>query len=349
MTYLAAGTESDRLLEVAELGVEFRDADGTDVRLLRGVDLDVKPGEVVALVGESGCGKSLTAKAVLGLLPSPPLTVVSGRIAFAEHDLLALNPRDYQGLRGRALTLVPQHPLSSLNPVFTVGQQFFDLICFQGRARLNPFEYFAPRVRRRRRDEIRVQIVEALREVALPDPEEVIDKYPLELSGGMCQRILIAMALVGQPQLIIADEPGTALDVTIEAQINELLLDRVRAHGVAMLYITHDLGIARQISDRVFVMYAGRVIETGATAEVFRRPRHPYTRGLIDAVPKLSHEPVRGIRGTLPDPKTLDGRCAFRWRCAYAIEACGGTVPTLAVFGDRHGAACLRADELELA
>ena len=348
MTSLAAEAEGDRVLEVAGLGVDFDDADGAKVRLLRGVDIDVKPGEVVALVGESGCGKSLTAKAVLGLLPSPPLTVVSGRIALVGRDLLALDPRHYQGLRGRVLTLVPQHPLSSLNPVFTVGEQFFDLICFQGRARLNPFEYLAPRANRRRRRDIRARIVAALREVALPDPAEVIDKYPLELSGGMCQRILIAMALVGEPRLIIADEPGTALDVTIEAQINALLLDRVRAHGAALLYITHDLGIARQISDRVFVMYAGRVIETGATAELFRRPRHPYTRGLIDSVPKLSHRPVRGIRGTLPDPKTLDGGCAFRWRCAHAVEACGAAVPALAAVGEGHGAACIRAGELEL-
>jgi len=231
------------VLSVDNLEIGYRDADGADVTLLRGVSLSLGRGEIISLVGESGCGKSVTAKAILGVLPEN-LDVRGGSIHCEDKSLLDLDEAGYQALRGRAFTLVPQHPLSSLNPVFTVGAQFFDLIAFQGRTRVGVIDYWRPRLSRTRRREIRERTIEALREVSLPSPEELVDRYPLQLSGGQSQRVLIALALLGDPKIVIADEPGTALDVTIEAQINDLLLERVQARHTSMIYITHDLGIA---------------------------------------------------------------------------------------------------------
>lgn len=333
------------LLRVEGLQVGYRDADGADVTLLRGIDLAVQEREIVAVVGESGCGKSLTSKAILGLLPRPPLRVDAGRIVYAGRNLLDLSDPAWHALRGRDFTLVPQHPLSSLNPVFTVAEQFFDLICFQGRNRVGLFDYWRPRLSAATRRAVRDRTIAALREVSLPAPEDILDRYALQLSGGMSQRVLIAMALLSDPKLVIADEPGTALDVTIGAQINDLLRERVRARGTSMIYITHDLGMASQLADRVYVMYAGRVVETGATRSVFARPRHPYTAGLLRAVPRVSDEPFAGIPGTLPDPKAITGGCAFRWRCALAIPACADAVPPLADLGNGQQAACIRAGE----
>jgi len=337
------------LLQVDDLDIGFRDADGVDVTLLRGISLSLTAGEIIALVGESGCGKSVTAKAILGVL-ADNLDVRSGTIRLDDRNLLDLDEAGYQALRGPAFTLVPQHPLSSLNPVFTVGEQFFDLIAFQGRTRVGVLDYWRPRLSAARRRAIRERTIEALREVSLPSPEELIDRYPLQLSGGQSQRVLIAMALLGDPKIVIADEPGTALDVTIEAQINDLLLERVHARNTSMIYITHDLGIASQLADRVYVMYAGRVVEEGPTGRVFAMPRHPYTAGLLKAVPKVTDEPFAGIRGTLPDPKAIAEGCAFRWRCSHATDACASAVPPLDAVGEGgHRAACIRARELELA
>ena len=336
------------LLEIEDLEIGYRDADGVDVALLRGISMVLAPGEIVALVGESGCGKSVTSKAILGVL-ADNLEVRGGTVRLEGRNLLDLDERAYQALRGSAFTLVPQHPLSSLNPVFTVGEQFFDLIAFQGRTRVGLLDYWRPRLSAPRRRAIRERTIAALREVSLPSPEELVDRYPLQLSGGQSQRVLVAMALLGDPKILIADEPGTALDVTIEAQINDLLLERVHARNTAMIYITHDLGIASQLADRVYVMYAGRVVEEGPTRDVFANPRHPYTSGLLKAVPKVTDEPFEGIRGTLPDPKAVAGGCAFRWRCPQATDACATIVPPLDPVGDRHKVACIRAHELELA
>lgn len=333
------------VLAVQGLQVSFRDADGATVTLLRGIDLAVGEREIVAVVGESGCGKSLTSKAILGLLPRPPLRIDAGRILYGGRNLLDLDEPAYHALRGRDFTLVPQHPLSSLNPVFTVAEQFFDLICFQGRNRVGIVEYWRPRLSAATRRMVRDKTIAALREVSLPAPEEILDRYPLQLSGGMSQRVLIAMALLSDPRIVIADEPGTALDVTIGAQINDLLRERVRARGTAMIYITHDLGMASQLADRVYVMYAGRVVETGPTRAVFARPHHPYTAGLLRAVPKVTDEPFAGIPGTLPDPKAVAGGCAFRWRCPHALPACGEAVPPLTDLGGSRQAACIRTAE----
>ena len=336
------------LLAVDDLMIGYGDTDGVEVSLLRGVSLSLARGEIISLVGESGCGKSITAKAILGVLPDN-LDVRGGTIRYDGQNLLDLDEAGYQAMRGRAFTLVPQHPLSSLNPVFTVGAQFFDLIAFQGRTHVSVVDYWRPRLSGTRRREIRDRTINALREVSLPSPEELVDRYPLQLSGGQSQRVLIALALLGDPKIVIADEPGTALDVTIEAQINDLLLERVQARDTSMIYITHDLGIASQLADRVYVMYAGRVVEEGPTATVFSSPKHPYTAGLIKAVPNVTEEPFSGIPGTLPDPKAIRDGCAFRWRCAHATGACAAAVPPLDDIGVGHRAACFRARELELA
>jgi peptide/nickel transport system ATP-binding protein len=337
------------LLQVSGLTIGYTDADGAAVTLLRGIDLVLNEREVIALVGESGCGKSITAKALLGVLPMPPLRIERGSIRFEGRELVSLSAAEYHALRGPGFTLVPQHPLSSLNPMFTVEQQFFDLINYQGKNRVGVIDYWRPRLSAARRQATRARAVEALREVSLPAPEQVLARYPFQLSGGMSQRVLIAMALLGSPKMVIADEPGTALDVTIESQINDLLRERVEARGMAMIYITHDLGIASELADRVYVMYAGRVVEEGPTHEVFTAPRHPYTAGLLKAVPKVTNEPFAGIKGTLPDPKAIDGGCAFRWRCAHAAAACAAAVPPLAEVAPGRRAACVRANELTVA
>lgn len=334
------------LLDVQDLRVAYTDLDGHEVELLRGVTFRLEAGETAALVGESGSGKSLTVKATLGLLPHP-LRICGGRIQFKDSNLLALNEQEYQALRGRAFALVPQDPMSSLNPVFTIADQFADLICFQGRSSVGPIDYWTPRFSAQRKREIRQQTLEAMRQVSLPNPDGVLGRYPVELSGGMCQRVLIAMALVGHPTLLIADEPGTALDVTIQAQINRLLAERVRERGMTMLYVTHDLGIARQLCHRVYVMYAGRIVEQGTAAEIFSRPRHPYTRGLLKSAPKLSGDPFTGIEGSPPDPKTLGDGCAFRFRCPHAIARCAEGIPDLASVGNGHAAACIRTADLD--
>jgi oligopeptide/dipeptide ABC transporter ATP-binding protein len=329
------------LLTVRGLAIDAADSRGGRMNLLRGVDLDIARGEIVAVVGESGCGKSLTAKALLGLLPTPPLRIAGGSAMFQGSDLLALDEAALHALRGSKLALVPQHPLSSLNPAFTLGQQFFDLIAFRGRARVGMGAYLRPRLSRAAKQAIRAEISEALRQVSLPAPEQLIDRYPHELSGGMSQRALIAMALLGNPELLIADEPSTALDVTIGDQINRLLVERVQAQRAAMLYITHDLGIARAIAGRVFVMYAGRVVESGKAEDVLRRPLHPYTKGLLRAVPRLVKRPIEGIAGTLPDPRAIGAGCAFRWRCPQAVAACAGGDPQPILAEAGHEAACI--------
>ncbi len=329
------------LLEVRNLAIDARDAGGARVPLLRGVDIDIARGEILAVVGESGCGKSLTAKAILGLTGHQGLVRTAGTIVFEGRDTDAPPGSPADRARAGKLALVPQHPLSSLNPAFTVAEQLSDLVLFRGLRAVGPLSWLAARLDRGRTRAVRARIADALREVNLPEPDRVMRLYPHQLSGGMSQRVLIAMALLGEPALLIADEPSTALDVTIGDQINRLLVERVRAHQTAMIYITHDLGIARAISDRVSVMYAGRVVEFGPTAEILARPHHPYTRGLIDAVPRLVRKPLATIRGTLPDPRVIGNGCAFRWRCPRAAPACRTTDPGPHTVAPGHAVACL--------
>jgi peptide/nickel transport system ATP-binding protein len=325
---------ADPLLSVRSLSVEFSSY-GRRSQVLRDVSLDVPAHRHVALVGESGCGKSVTMRAVMGILPTPPARIVSGAILFDGRDLLRLNAREREALRGTAMSMVFQDPMTSLNPVFTIGDQMGTILKYADR-RLG---------RARNRTERLARVHEVLSQVRMPDPERIARSYPIQLSGGMRQRVLIAMALLSEPRLLIADEPGTALDVTTQAQILKLMRDLVDDRGLALLMITHNLGVVREAADTVYVMYAGSVVEHAPTAELFARPRHPYTRALIDCVPKLSGEATfRGIDGSLPDYAAPPPGCRFAPRCPLAIPACGRPPEDRSV-GAGHHAACWRLEE----
>ncbi len=325
---------ADPLLSVRSLSVEFSSY-GRRSQVLRDVSLDVPAHRHVALVGESGCGKSVTMRAVMGILPTPPARIVSGAILFDGRDLLRLSPREREALRGTAMSMVFQDPMTSLNPVFTIGDQMGTILKYADR-RLG---------RARNRTQRLARVYEVLGQVRMPDPERIARSYPIQLSGGMRQRVLIAMALLSEPRLLIADEPGTALDVTTQAQILKLLRDLVDDRGLALLMITHNLGVVREAADTVYVMYAGSVVEHAPTAELFARPRHPYTRALIDCVPKLSGEATfRGIDGSLPDYAAPPPGCRFAPRCPLAIPACGRPPEDKAI-GAGHHAACWRLGE----
>lgn len=317
------------LLEIRDLHIEFAGYRGT-AHVLNGVNLTVGRGEKVGLVGETGCGKSLTVRAALGLLRSPRARV-RGEIWFAGRNLLALPAGELQQIRGRRIAMIFQDPMASLNPVFTVGDQLLDVM-----ARTGP-----------RSTAAWTRAIAILKEVALPDPERIMRAYPVQLSGGMRQRVLIAMALVNEPDLIIADEPGTALDVTIQEQILQLMRALVDAKGISVLLITHNLGVVRETTDRVYVMYAGGIAETAPTAELFRAPRHPYTQGLLASVPKLTGEGVpRGIDGMIPDYLSPPPGCRFAPRCPFAEARCGQAPPWVQVGAEHHVACVLYEDSL---
>ncbi len=325
---------ADPLLSVRSLSVDFWSY-GRRSQVLRDVSLDVPAHRHVALVGESGCGKSVTMRAIMGILSTPPARIASGAILFDGRDLLRLRPREREALRGTAMSMVFQDPMTSLNPVFTIGDQMGTILKYADR-RLG---------RARDRTERLTRVHEVLGQVRMPDPERIARSYPIMLSGGMRQRVLIAMALLSEPRLLIADEPGTALDVTTQAQILKLLRDLVDDRGLALLMITHNLGIVREAADTVYVMYAGSVVEHGPTTELFARPRHPYTRALIDCVPKLSGAATfRGIDGSLPDYAAPPPGCRFAPRCPLAIGACARPPEVRSVGADHH-AACWRLEE----
>ena len=325
---------SEALLSVRGLSVDFS-VYGRRAEVLRDVSFDVPAHRHVALVGESGCGKSVTMRAIMGLLRTPPARVTRGAIAFDGRDLLTLPPRERERLRGTAMSMVFQDPMTSLNPVFTIGDQMGTILKYADR-RLDRVRSRADRLTR---------VHEVLRQVRMADPERIAGAYPIMLSGGMRQRVLIAMALLSEPRLLIADEPGTALDVTTQAQILTLLKDLVEARGLALMMITHNLGVVRQSADTVYVMYAGSIVEHGPTAELFANPRHPYTRALIDCVPKLSGgTSFKGIDGTLPDYQVPMPGCRFAPRCPHAMPVCAEAPPDFAA-GPSHGAACWLLDE----
>jgi len=325
---------ADPLLSVRSLSVDFSTY-GRRSQVLRDVSLDVPAHRHVALVGESGCGKSVTMRAIMGILSTPPARIASGAILFDGRDLLRLRPREREALRGTAMSMVFQDPMTSLNPVFTIGDQMGTILKYADR-RLG---------RARDRRERLARVHEVLDQVRMPDPERIARSYPIQLSGGMRQRVLIAKALLSEPRLLIADEPGTALDVTTQAQILKLLRDLVDDRGLALLMITHNLGVVREAADTVYVMYAGSVVEHGPTTELFARPRHPYTRALIDCVPKLSGDATfRGIDGSLPDYTAPPPGCRFAPRCPLAIGACARQ-PAVRSVGPNHHAACWRLEE----
>ena len=325
---------AEPLLSVRSLSVDFWSY-GRRSQVLRDVSLDVPAHRHVALVGESGCGKSVTMRAIVGILASPPARIASGAILFDGRDLLRLRPREREALRGTAMSMVFQDPMTSLNPVFTIGDQMGTILRYADR-RLGRARSRSARLKR---------VHEVLAQVRMPDPERIAQSFPIMLSGGMRQRVLIAMALLSEPRLLIADEPGTALDVTTQAQILKLLRDLVEDRGLALLMITHNLGVVREAADTVYVMYAGSVVEHGPTAELFARPRHPYTRALIDCVPKLSGDATfRGIDGSLPDYAAPPPGCRFAPRCSLATGACSRPPEDRSVDAE-HYAACWRLED----
>ncbi len=304
------------LLSIEDLHVSFHTLRGV-VRAVRGLNLEVHAGETVALVGESGCGKSVSAHSVTGLLPVPPAVVEKGRIFFDGHNVLEYNERQMRRLRGDRISMIFQEPMTSLNPVFPIGDQIADV--FHVHHRINRKKAFA-------------MAVKLLDTVKIPEPERRAHEYPHQLSGGMRQRAMIAMALASpQPGLIIADEPTTALDVTIQAQILHLLRELQKDTGVALLLITHDMGVVAQVADRATVMYAGRAVEQGLVQEVFTAPRHPYTRGLLRSLPGnpeyRNAKRLEAIPGTVPDLRTLGNECPFANRCPHPADRCRETFP----------------------
>lgn len=329
--------DGEALLSVDDLQVAFHTLEGT-LRVLNGVNLTVRPGESVGLVGETGCGKSVTLRAILGLLPTPPARIL-GRILFRGRDLLAMGDRERRSLRGPEMSFIPQEPQSSLNPVFTVGEQLIELIRWQGSDHLGPLRYLRGRYDTASR-RARARAAEMLSKVQIPDPERILRAYPVQLSGGMAQRVLIAMALAGRPSILMADEPGTALDVTTQHAILSLLRTRIREEGLAMLYVTHNLGVAREMTERVYVMYAGDIVEVAPTDDIFSRPKHPYTEALVQSVPHLTGEPLRGIEGMIPDYSDPPSGCRYHPRCPYVMPICYPEKPRFVEVADRHRVLC---------
>jgi oligopeptide/dipeptide ABC transporter ATP-binding protein len=328
------GFETGMLLEVRDLKTYFFTAAGV-VRAVDGVSYTVRPGETVALVGESGCGKSVSALSIMRLVPAPAGRIIGGEVLFQGRDLLALDEESMRHIRGREIAMVFQEPMTSLNPVLSIGRQLTE-----------PLEIHLGMTP----EQARQRAVELLAMVGIPDQERRLAQYPHHFSGGMRQRMMIAMALSCNPSLILADEPTTALDVTIQAQILELMRDLSRRLGIAMLLITHNLGVVARYADRVNVMYAGRMVEQGSAQAVYAKPRHPYTLGLLRSVPRLD-EPRRAklnpIDGQPPDLMHLPPGCAFAPRCRYAITRCGHEVSPLMSVGADHLSACWVADRLD--
>jgi oligopeptide transport system ATP-binding protein len=314
------------LLEIENLQVQFHTEDGV-VNAVNGISLAIEPGETLGIVGESGSGKSVSSLAVLGLLPMPPGKILSGTARFQSRDLLKLSQNELAGIRGNRIAMIFQDPMTSLNPFLTIGQQLTEV----SRVHLHHSH-----------DQARRHAIEMLERVGLPAPERRLDDYPHQFSGGMRQRVMIAMALSCKPALLIADEPTTALDVTIQAQILELMKELQRAEGTAIILITHDLGVVANICRRVNVMYAGRFVEEAAVDDLFARPRHPYTLGLLKSIPRLdtADETLTPIRGQPPDLVHLPSGCAFNPRCPNVVERCPKEVPPLVTTENGRRFAC---------
>ena len=315
------------LLSVRDLELGFVTPAGR-VRAVNGISYTVEPGEIVAIVGESGSGKTVAAQAVLGLIPQPPGEITGGEAVFDGENLLGLSEQRMRAIRGRRISMVFQEPMTSLNPVLSIGRQMTEAM----RLHLGMT-----------REAAEQRAVTLLGMVGIADPERRLRQYPHHLSGGMRQRVMIAIAIACEPVLVIADEPTTALDVTIQAQILALMQDLTRRLGVALVIITHNLGVVARYADRVNVMYAGRIVEQGSAGDVYRQPGHPYTIGLLNSVPRLDRPrdvPIEPIPGSPPDPSRLPPGCAFAPRCPHAVDRCRHEVPPVARFDAGHTARC---------
>ncbi len=334
---MTASRVTEPLLAVKDLVVSFR-TDAGYVRAVDGATFEVDPGATLGIVGESGCGKSVASLSIMRLIPSPPGLIEAGEIRFKGKSLLALPDSEMRKVRGNEISMIFQEPMTSLNPVYTVGAQIMEAI------RLH---------QDKSRSEARVRAIEMLQTVGIATPERNVDAYPHQLSGGMRQRVMIAMALACEPALLIADEPTTALDVTIQAQILELLRQLQDKLGMSVIFITHDLGVIAETARDVVVMYAGQVVERGAVADIFARPLHPYTRGLLASIPgpqrNAPGQPRRRlptIEGMVPDLASLPPGCRFADRCALRQSQCTESPPGLREIEPGHASRCLRAEEL---
>ena len=325
---LSDSPTSDPLLEIQNLKVIFHGDRGSTTHAVDGLDLTIGRGQTLGLVGESGCGKTVTALSVMGLLPKA--AEVSGRIRFDGAELLSLSDRAMRDLRGDRLAMIFQEPMTSLNPSYSIGEQIAESLSHH---------------RGLSRGQARARTIELLRLVKIPSPEQRVDDYPHRLSGGMRQRTMIALALACDPELLIADEPTTALDVTIQAQILELMRDLKASTGIAIILITHDLGVVAEICDHVAVMYAGEIVEYAPVRALFAAPQHPYTIGLLGSIPRLDSkaEELAAIEGMVPSMAELPTGCRFAPRCPFVREQCRQTSPPLAMVGPHHRSRCIRA------
>ena len=322
-----------KLLEIDGLRTQFFTSDGT-VKAVDGISYDVEEGETVAIVGESGCGKSVSALSILRLIPNPPGRIVDGTIRFMGEDLLRLSDEEIRHVRGRRIAMVFQEPMTSLNPVLSIGLQLTETLTHH----LGVTQ-----------EEATERAMQLLDMVGISDTGRRLKQYPHHFSGGMRQRMMIAMALCCEPNLIIADEPTTALDVTIQAQILELMKDLTRRLGVALIVITHNLGVVARYADRVNVMYAGKIVEHGNAQEIYHNPSHPYTLALLRSVPRMDQprkEKLDPIEGQPPDLTRLDEGCAFRPRCRFAVERCASEIPPLEAVAEGHLSACWESGKL---
>ena len=318
------------LLELRELKTHFYTFEGI-VKAVDGVSFHLDKGEILGVVGESGCGKSVTAQTIMKLIPQPPGKIVHGQVWFDGHDLVEYSPVQMRAIRGNRIAMIFQEPMTSLNPVYTIGDQIAEM--------------FTLHQKLSKRESLN-QAVEMLRKVQIPAPENRVSEYPHQLSGGMRQRAMIAMALSCNPEILIADEPTTALDVTVQAQILELMLQLQEDYGTAIMMITHDLGVIAELAGRVVVMYAGRVVEEADTLAIFQQTKHPYTEGLLKSIPQPGDRSERGrqrldeIKGSVPNLYNLPAGCSFAPRCAYVTDVCQQQMPELQTLTENHKVRC---------
>lgn len=330
---MSKNIQDEVILEIKGLKLWFKVYQGYS-KVLDGVDLTVHKGEKVGIVGEAGCGKTTTVKSILGILPEGQYVIPEGEILYKGENVLTMSDRALGKVRSSEISMIYQEPSAALNPVFTIGQQMMEVVknSAQGKGKS--------------KKEQKEMVLAAIRDVFIPDPERIFDYYPVQLSGGMKQRICIAMAIMTQRDLMIADEPGTALDVTIQDQVHKTLDRLVEEREMSLIMITHSLGVARELTDSIHVMYAGTVVEAAPTAEVFRQPLHPYTIGLMEAVPRLAGGGIQaGIYGSIPDYLYPPKGCRFAPRCPRATEQCREEKPLLTDIGQGHQVACFHWKE----